>query len=83
MPSSKEFILGGGVFFLIGALVVMGATGNLPYQSSAMGDQGPEDPVNNTGTNVATGEEATVSVAAFSQTSDSENQVETCRVSSI
>lgn len=61
--------------FVVGALVVGGATGNLPYMSSANGDAPIND--SNPGSNVATGDEATVSIAAFSQTSDSNNQVAT------
>jgi len=59
--------------FVVGALVVGGATGNLPYMSSANGDAPTND--SNPGANVATGEQATVSIAAFSQ--HSENQVAT------
>lgn len=75
MATGKQLI--GGILgaFVLGALIFGGATGNLPYMSSANPDQGTNG--SNPGANVATGEQATVSIAAFSQTSDSNNQVAT------
>ncbi|WP_276273564.1 hypothetical protein [Haloarcula litorea] len=75
MATGKQLIGGISVAFVLGALVVGGATGNLPFMSSANSD--PADNGSNPGPNVATGDEATVSIAAFSQTSDSNNQVAT------